>query len=379
MVVLLVLFLIGCVFVVRFLGGGAARGSSAEASIEENWIRTIKNLGVNPIFPPEEDLVVGDILAVVVRDVDIDSHEQTNTIAKRALITRAVKLAHVDAVANELDLAYGGLPVFPDVTKLPGLDLTKTPLSHDAVARAFTKAVALNNLPRAAFPRLRITGVNSAAAGAAGGNGSASYGASSQQEEEFELSEVRTYGLPSVTALTVFDRFCAENADVCEEATARKHLENIIGPHVNLRFTDPKSGEYRYAMEVQVLMVYRVYLTSSIIDVRRTAASQKGGLAWWQSASSQDTASGSAPAPDPAPASATTLDGGMSQQVQALNTRIAGLEQRLSKAKTGGTLMYGSSYGNESSLEGKFERPVAIAYRSVKHEFAPVKPSQPAQ
>src|SRR3954466_5989385 len=111
-VVLLVLFLIGCAFVVRSLGGAAVRGSSAEASIEENWIRTIKNLGVNPIFPPEEDLVVGDVLAVVVGDVDIDSHEQTNAIAKRALITRAVKLAHVDEVKDELDLAYGGLPVF---------------------------------------------------------------------------------------------------------------------------------------------------------------------------------------------------------------------------------------------------------------------------
>jgi hypothetical protein len=32
-------------------------------------------------------------------------------------------------------------------------------------------------------------------------------------------------------------------------------------------------------------------------------------------------------------------------------------------------LNYESFFGNESSLEGKFERPVAIGYRGVKHDF----------
>ena len=64
--------MVGGFFVVSYLGGTASRRPSAEASIEENWNRTIKGLGVSPIFPPEEDLVVGDVLAVVVADVDID-------------------------------------------------------------------------------------------------------------------------------------------------------------------------------------------------------------------------------------------------------------------------------------------------------------------
>jgi hypothetical protein len=154
-VIFLVAVLVGGFFVVSYLGGTASRRPSAEASIEENWNRTIKGLGVSPIFPPEEDLVVGDVLAVVVADVDIDSHEQTNTVAGRAFVNRSVKLAHVD-VSRALDAAYQNLPVFPATVG------TVIPL-RSGVARAFSDAVLLANLPRAAFPRLKIQGVSNAA------------------------------------------------------------------------------------------------------------------------------------------------------------------------------------------------------------------------
>ena len=62
-VVFLVALLVGGFFLVRYLGGTASHRPFAEASIEDNWNRTIKSLGVSPIFPPEEDLVVGDVLA----------------------------------------------------------------------------------------------------------------------------------------------------------------------------------------------------------------------------------------------------------------------------------------------------------------------------
>ena len=54
--------------------------------------------------------------------------------------------------------------------------------------------------------------------------------------------------------------------------------------------------------------------------------------------------------------------------------RVAG-ERKLAGVKSGGALNFESFFGNESSLEGKFERPVAIGYRSVKHEFPTDKSS----
>jgi hypothetical protein len=223
-------------FITRQLGGMASHGPISEASIEENWTRTIKGLGVSPIFPPEEDLVVGDVLAVVVRDVDLDSHVQTDAIAKRPFVTRTVKLAHVD-VAAELDAAYRNLPVFPATVG------TVLPL-RSGVARAFSDAVLLGNLPRAAFPRLKIQGVSNAESAVSGGGSSASFGAGSQQVEEFELSDVRAYGLPSVVALQSFEDFCAkpETAEVCRETTARKHLQRVVGDRINRGFSMTKAA-----------------------------------------------------------------------------------------------------------------------------------------
>jgi hypothetical protein len=401
-IVFLGVVLVGGFVIVRHLGGAATQRGFADASIEENWSRTIKGLGVSPIFPPEEDLVVGDVLAVVVADVDLDSHVQTNTVAKRAFVNRTVKLAHVD-VSQALDAAYQNLPVFPATIG------TVLPL-RSGVARAFSDAVLLGNLPRAAFPRLKIQGVSNAAAGVtADGSGSASFGAGSQQVEEFELSDVRAYGLPSVAALQLFDAFCAkpETADVCQEATARKHLQRVVGDHINQRFVDDRSGDYRYALQVEIVMVYRVYLTSSIVDLRRTADSQKGGLsALWPFGSGQNTPP-TAPAPYSAPAAApygappAALYGGSTavpyggsaaaqppapaggnaadQSIQALTSRLAEVEQKLANVKNGGALSYQSFFGNESSLEGKFERPVAIGYRSVMHDFPSAKPPEQAK
>jgi hypothetical protein len=128
-------------------------------------------------------------------------------------------------------------------------------------------------------------------------------------------------------------------------------------------------------------MVNRVYLTGSIVDLRRTADSQKGSLlALWPFGSSSSASQVpvavpvSAPSPSPSPAPGN----GAADQIQALTDRLAKLEQKLSNVKNGGALSHESFFGNESSLEGKFERPVAIGYRSVRYE-SPVKPSKPSQ
>ncbi|HEU0084005.1 MAG TPA: hypothetical protein VFQ87_14155, partial [Bradyrhizobium sp.] len=113
----------------------------------------------------------------------------------------------------------------------------------------------------------------------------------------------------------------------------------------------------------EIVMVYRVYLTGSITDLRRTEDNRKGGLmALWPF--------GSSPSAPAAPVAAPAAAGGDTvAQIQALNDKLAEIERRLAGVKNGGALNYESFFGNESSLEGKFERPVAIGYRSVKHDF----------
>jgi hypothetical protein len=361
---------IGGVFLVRHLARVSGDGGSQPA-IDLSWTSNIENLGVAPVFPPEEDLVVGDVLAVIVRDADIDSHDPGNPVAQRALITRAVKLAHVDAVGEMLKKAYALLPVFPDKAAPPKL--------RDSVARDFSDAVLLENLPRAAFPKLKIKGISSAGAGiGADGRASASYAAASQQVEEFELSEVRTYGLPAVAAQQAFDQYCKEDApEVCEEATARKHLERVIGSRIYDKVQNEKSGDYEFAVTIEILMVCRVYLTSSIRDLR--AASQSQGGSWfgsWAARAAPPAAPSEPPAAAPAAAPAA-VTGDLAGQIAALNTRVAELQHSFDRMKNGAAVQYQSSSGNEASLEGRFIRPVAVGYRSVKHDIPAPKPSNP--
>lgn len=59
-------------------------------------------------------------------------------------------------------------------------------------------------------------------------------------------------------------------------------------------------------------------------------------------------------------------------QIDALKKQLYEIENEISRIRNGGTLAVESSFGSESSLEGKFARPIAIAYRSVPYEFKPV-------
>jgi hypothetical protein len=227
--ILTVLLTLGAVWLVNWLSQPSTQ--AAGTSIEENWNTTISSLGVSPIFPPEEDLVVGDILAVVTSDLDADPIAQVDKATKRTFVSRSVKLAHIN-VAPQLDEAYSSLPVFPEA-----FPVDMKPPYRATVARKFTDAVVLGSLPRAAFPRLKIQGIDGAAANLAATQGrAANYAAASQDFEEFELSDVRTYGLTSVTALNLLDTFCQLNPDVCQEKTARQHLERVVGPRINNRY-----------------------------------------------------------------------------------------------------------------------------------------------
>lgn len=362
---LTVLVTLGAVRLVNWLGQPATHPIGA--SIEENWNSTISSLGVSPIFPPEEDLVVGDVLAVVTSDLDADPAAQDDKAKKRTFVSRSVKLAHID-VAQQLDEAYSSLPVFPET-----FPADMKPPYRNAVARKFTDAVVLGSLPRAAFPRLRIQGIDAASAYLAASEGrTMSYSAASQDFEEFELSDVRTYGLTSINALRALDTFCKATPGVCEEKTARQHLERVVGPRINNRYVNLKSGQSDYAMTVEVVMVYRVYLTSSIVDLRRSQKERRGLFsALWPFGSSEPTQKAPAVLPAAAPALTPETDA-----VKLLQNRVDELQRKVSSIQSGAALGYESFFGNESSLEGRFERPVAIGYRSVKIDLAGQAPKE---
>ena len=116
-VVVVVLLAGGAYYLVKWLAPpiGDIGQIEVQQSLEENWNHTIQRLGIEPVFPPEEDLAVGDIFAVAV-GIDKDARlqfapEWAQFYKGETFLKRSVKLAHID-VREALDEAYAILPVF---------------------------------------------------------------------------------------------------------------------------------------------------------------------------------------------------------------------------------------------------------------------------
>ena len=77
----------------------------------EEWNATISKLGIDPVFPPEEDVAVGDIYAV------LDDSEDGQP-SRTALALRSIKLTHQDLTSN-IENAYKGSYLFPNTKPRP--------------------------------------------------------------------------------------------------------------------------------------------------------------------------------------------------------------------------------------------------------------------
>ena len=181
--------------------------------------------------------------------------------------------------------AYEMLPIFSPSTSVPAS--VAQSLNHRSISTKppaiepglFMPSLPWRELPRAAFPSLTIQGRRSAAAGLSGGGQAAfDYGASNQGLEELQLFDVVTYGLPSARASAALLRYCSDEKTKgdCLETTARKHLQSIVGSRINNKYLDT-DGDYQFEVKVGIVMVNRVYLTRSILHLRRSGSTQAGG------------------------------------------------------------------------------------------------------
>jgi hypothetical protein len=369
-------------YAVRWLASKPAE-SLPTKSLAAAWGEAIQKFGIDPVFPPEEDLTVGDVLAVIIQDNDPLPEKRTDTQSLEAesidfrtpFLKRSVKIAHVD-VRKELEEAYNKLATFPGSVKAqaddkqpPGTDPKSPPQNN--VVRQFTKEVLESNLPRAAFANLK-SAANANAAGAitANNQASASYGASNQGYEEFRLSEVSTYGLPNARALEQLNKYCSDQQtkDDCRESIIRRYLQPLIGDRIYTKYLDPQGNEFN-AVEIGIVIVNRVYLARSIVHRRREGREQSGGILTSLFSGGGNKTNGATPE-QPAPAPAPSGRSGDTQSDDPLKKRIDELEKEVARMRTGGGISSQSSSSDESEFDtGRLDRPVAFGFRYVRFEF----------
>jgi len=338
-----------------------------EFSLEAQWNAAIRKLGVEPIFPPEEDLAVGDLIAAVVEDDKSDpTYKDDRVRPSTPFLGKSVKLAHID-VRDELEDAYAQLPVFPDSIASPdarradALPGSPAPLAS-ASPGLFKPGAQRRALPMAAFPGLTISHGGEAAAGASNTwLGMFGFGSSRRNSEKLILPLVEAYGLPSVRASTVLEEYCQKNRKLCSEEFARKHLVPIFGERVLSQYLDNQTGEYRYGTTIRIFMVSRVYLVRAIVNQQQAGAAE-GGVA--------RAGSRTPPSADKPPAGSEPPAGATAREV-ALQSRLDAVERQLASLQNVGTGDYRAHFNREILMDQTFPRPVAIGYRYVIHETNP--------
>jgi hypothetical protein len=212
-------------------------------AVASAWNESISRLGIQPAFPPDEDIYVGDIWAVIVSSEN------------KALLNRGVRVGHID-LRSDIVSAKKGAPLFANTPKM----------SSDEKYRALSRLEEIKtnddadriSLTLAAFPGITITHTHKAT-GALGKIFGA--GSDEQDTEEIRIPTAESYGAPARTAYRRFNEWCVqnENKEYCDsDAPIRAILAYAISPDV----LNKSNGQYD--TEVRLQLITRVFLMREI-------------------------------------------------------------------------------------------------------------------
>ena len=298
------------------------------------WIGSIGRLGLIPVFPPSEDVQVGDLWAVI---ADADD---------KLLLNKAVRIAHIDL---REDIASDAMrPIFPDTVELqPGQTFR-----HQDYAEVIPPKSDQITPSIAAFPGITITHSTKAAASTGFGLGLFSGGRDDDLVEEIQIPSAETYGAPAVAAFARLSQFCADKnkAIYCTDEFVRRALAYVTDDRVLA------APEGRYLTRLQISLVIRTYSTREIQQKRARKDSRSGQVAM----TAEMPASGATTAGN---GSAET--GGTSSPARpaAANPNSAAIN---------------ASRGDETQLALKqvFQRPVVFGFRAVTIALPPSTPQR---
>jgi len=264
---LALLAIIGVGDVIRFFLSSPPKVLDEHQSVAVDWNNSVRRLGLNPIYPPQEDLYVGDIFAV------IKTSDNNYNRVDEVFGDHAIKLAHVD-MTKTVKATYAPLPVFPDTMAQPAHDGDFWPQrpSEDLFAPGQRKVLSL-----VAFPAFSIHSTRKATIAGSGqgvvGWLSGALGISRDDEETEQLSfpAPETYGVDAIDAQVALFRFCNDprTAPFCTELAVRNMLSMVVGKEIWRQTTDPSTQQPGgYASEVELMLVRQVFLTRSIVQLR---------------------------------------------------------------------------------------------------------------
>lgn len=340
----------------------AGSGEQPEFSVARQWNEAIQKLGFEPVYPPIEDIEVGDVFAMITDDMASDS------VSAEPFAGRSIKLMHLD-LTQEIEDSYRELYQFPGTLPQPVHEGEMWPQSSSTDS-LFKPPATRTTLPLVLFPRFTVTSMKHASgnAGALFRLWGAAFGAeaSSSETVEVRFSATETYGVPAVPAELRLVDFCDASATkpFCSDKGLRKQLSVLIGTKIDDKVKDRKTGAERPRFSVELALVSRVFLARSIKTTIGEGSSTQGNGGLTQGALS------AVPAQPVQAAAVDASDGHAQQDVKS--------QPALPAPQAGANNAPGAAIGFDRRTTSDvllpdtlLPRPVVVGFKSVR--FQPVE------
>lgn len=339
--------------------------------VAQQWVEAVSQFGIEPAYPPQEDLSVGDIFAFITADAKRD-------LRVDPLPLRAIKLWHVD-LTSEIEQAYRTTYLFPDTAERPAAN--KIWQQTPGNGSVFKLGQDRRALPLVVLPGFTVATVKSGAIDAGGITGLAARlglraGASSTMSVKVEGAE--TYGIPAIPAEWKLAEFCNEVATkpVCSDAGLRRQLSMIAGADIYELMPPDAEGRRRPRFSIELGLVSRVFLIRSIETVIERDSGLTGKLASHNGGDHKtgpdenaSLKSGDQPPSEPngtAPAASATSPKETSAARLAVraNAQAIGLAAVSERPGVSTTVQRGDA--STLTVTQALQRPVVIGFRTVR-------------
>ncbi|MGO6757245.1 hypothetical protein ACCS42_09155 [Rhizobium ruizarguesonis] len=231
--------------------------AAIDDDVPRSWNASIEKLGITPLYPPQEDFYVGDVI-LAVTPAKRKFKSLPDDLQVDAIKGRSIRIGHIDLL--KYMQRPGDVRYFGDSKRDENGTLSIVQPRREAdIDPADNGKIVLSSL---LFPAIRLE--HSASV-----NGvwqRLGFGASSASAEKIVLSHVQSYGADAYTSTALLARFCADPATrgFCIEKSARAQLSYMMGDDI-LKTAPSIDNKPSYIFEIRVFVVYRVYLARGML------------------------------------------------------------------------------------------------------------------
>jgi hypothetical protein len=204
--------------------------------VAKAWNNAVSQLGISPLYPPQEDFFVGDLWAIVVKAPD------------QSLVGRGVRVGHVD-LSDAIKSEYNDRVT---IAKLSGAQ-SKESGDRDPVDTHI-------HLFALAFPGISVSHSSIDSGGSTLPFLSFVSSKGRQESDEVRIPQAETYGANVPEAMISFYAYCKqpETAIRC----TKRFAENILAVSLDKEIT--VADEHKLQYEISLELITRVFLANSI-------------------------------------------------------------------------------------------------------------------